>query len=188
MLSAACGRQSLILTLNRASKSRPSDGGFQGGLGSAPFRSVADQSDDLGDNDFPVEYCRRNLSLPIGTYLHSQWPLVHWPSGNRGTSGPEYSTLNWACTASHASRPGRTHTLAHGCGAAPTSQCSGNRARQQAGTDCFDRSGSRTRLRNTHRTRSGVIEQNELYRGRPTWIANVEHQKPVIPAEVCELD
>ena len=65
---------------------------------------------------------------------------------------------------------------------------SGNRARQQAGTDRFDCLGSRTQLRNTHRTRSGVIEQNELYRGRRKWIANVEDQQPVLPAEVCELD
>jgi hypothetical protein len=42
-------------------------------------------------------------------------------------------------------------TLAHGCGAASASQHSDHRACQQAGADHFDRLGSRTQLRNTHR-------------------------------------
>ena len=33
-----------------------------------------------------------------------------------------------------------------------------------------------------------LIEQSGVYRGRPTWIANVNDPDAVIPAEVCELD
>jgi Transposase IS116/IS110/IS902 family len=69
-----------------------------------------------------------------------------------------------------------------------TSQDSDNRARQQAGADRFDCLDPRPQLRNAHRIGSRVIELNGIYRGRPTWIANVNDQYPVIPAGVCELD
>src|SRR3954468_14129417 len=38
------------------------------------------------------------------------------------------------------------------------------------------------------RTGSRIIEQSGVYRGRPTWIANVNDLDSVILAEVCELD
>jgi hypothetical protein len=56
-------------------------------------------------------------------------------------------------------------TLAHGCGAASASQHSDHRACQQAGPDHFDRLGSRTQLRNTHRMGSRVTEQNRSTEG-----------------------
>ena len=46
----------------------------------------------------------------------------------------------------------------------------------------------RPQLRNAHRIGSRIIEQSGVYRGRPTWIANVNDLDSVIPAEVCELD
>jgi len=46
----------------------------------------------------------------------------------------------------------------------------------------------RPQLRNAHRIGSRIIEQRGVYRGRPTWIANVNEPDSVIPAEVCELD
>jgi len=72
--------------------------------------------------------------------------------------------------------------------AASTSQHSDNRARQQAGADRFVCLDPRPQLRNAHRTGSRIIEQSGVYRGRPTWIANVNDLDSVIPAEVCELD
>jgi transposase len=51
-------------------------------------------------------------------------------------------------------------TLAQGCGAASALQHFDHRACQQAGADRFDCFGSRTQLRNTHRTGSRVTEQN----------------------------
>ena len=77
---------------------------------------------------------------------------------------------------------------AHDCGAASTSQHSDNRARQQAGADRFVCLDPRPQLRNAHRIASRIIEQSGVYRGRPTWIANVNDPDSVIPAEVCELD
>ena len=50
---------------------------------------------------------------------------------------------------------------------------------------CLD---PRPQLRNAHRTGRRIIEQSVVYRGRPTWIANVNDLDFVIPAEVCELD
>lgn len=41
------------------------------------------------DRSIPPRRCSR--SLPRGTYLHSQWPLVHCASGKRGTTLPIYS-------------------------------------------------------------------------------------------------
>ena len=38
------------------------------------------QSDNLRD-DFSVEFSWRNLSLPMGTYSHSQRSRVHWATG-----------------------------------------------------------------------------------------------------------
>ena len=69
-----------------------------------------------------------------------------------------------------------------------TSQHSDNRARQQAGADRFVCLDPRPQLRNAHRIGSRIIEQSGVYRGRPTWIANVNDPDAVIPAEVCELD
>jgi hypothetical protein len=68
-----------------------------------------DQCGGLED-DFSVASSRRNRSLPMGTYLHSQRSRVHWASGKWGTVLPEYSTPNCASTASQASRPGKIRT------------------------------------------------------------------------------
>src|SRR3954470_12939484 len=46
-------------------------------------------------------------------------------------------------------------------------------ARQQASADRFVCLDPRPQLRNAHRTGSRIIEQSGVYRGRPTWIANV---------------
>ena len=62
------------------------------------------------EDDFSVASNRRNWSLPMGTYLHSQRSRVHWTSGKSGTALPEYSTPNCASTASQASRPGKIRT------------------------------------------------------------------------------
>ena len=62
------------------------------------------------EDDFSVTSSRRNWSLPMGTYLHSQRSRVHWASGKWGTVLPEYSTPNCASTASQASRPGKIRT------------------------------------------------------------------------------
>ena len=62
------------------------------------------------EDDFSVASSRRNRSLPMGTYLHSQRSRVHWTSGKSGTALPEYSTPNCASTASQASRPGKIRT------------------------------------------------------------------------------
>ena len=62
------------------------------------------------EDDFSVASSRRNRSLPMGTYLHSQRSRVHWASGKWGTVLPEYSTPNCARTASQASRPGKIRT------------------------------------------------------------------------------
>ena len=62
------------------------------------------------EDDFSVASSRRNWSLPMGTYLHSQRSRVHWTSGKWGTVLPEYSTPNCASTASQASRPGKMRT------------------------------------------------------------------------------
>ena len=56
------------------------------------------------------------------------------------------------------------------------------------GADRFDCLDPRPQLRNAHRIGSRIIEQSGVYRGRPTWIANVNDPDSVIPAEVCELD
>ena len=62
------------------------------------------------EGDFSVASSRRNRSLPMGTYLHSQRSRVHWASGKWGTVLPEYSTPNCARTASQASCPGKIRT------------------------------------------------------------------------------
>ena len=62
------------------------------------------------EDDFSVASSRRNRSLPMGTYLHSQRSRVHWASGKWATVLPEYSTPNCASTASQASRPGKIRT------------------------------------------------------------------------------
>src|ERR1019366_4838376 len=74
----------------------------------ADFKSTNQRCDF--DGDFPVVYSRRNWSLPMGPYLHSQRSRVHWASGRWGTVLPEYSTSNCANAASQAFRPGRTRT------------------------------------------------------------------------------
>src|ERR1035441_5542597 len=93
-------------TANRKTTSqRPLQLGTLAANNSAGF----DQCDDLGD-DFPVEFSWRNLSLPMGTYSHSQRSRVHWASGKLGTLLPEYSTPNCVSADAHAFRPGRMRT------------------------------------------------------------------------------
>jgi hypothetical protein len=53
---------------------------------------------------------RRNFSLPIATYLHSQRLRVHRGSGKRGTVSSGYSLPNCPTTASHGLGPGRMRT------------------------------------------------------------------------------
>src|SRR4029077_17683706 len=48
---------------------------------------------------------RRNFSLPIATYLHSQRLRVHRRSGKRGTLLPGYSLPNCPITPAHGIGP-----------------------------------------------------------------------------------
>ena len=97
----------MIVAMWRAERARwqISRGGGVRSLSVAYF----DQCGGLED-DFSVASNRRNWSLPMGTYLHSQRSRVHWASGKWGTVLPEYSTPNCASTASQASRPGKIRT------------------------------------------------------------------------------
>jgi len=52
---------------------------------------------------------RRNFSLPIATYLHSQRLRLHRGSGKRGTVSPGYSLPNCP-TPAHGFGPGRMQT------------------------------------------------------------------------------
>ena len=53
---------------------------------------------------------RRNFSLPIATYLHSQRFRLHRRSGKRGTVLPGYSLPNCPTTPAHGFGPGRMRT------------------------------------------------------------------------------
>ena len=53
---------------------------------------------------------RRNFSLPIATYLHSQRLRLHRKSGKRGTVLPGYSLLNCSIAPAHGFGPGRMRT------------------------------------------------------------------------------
>ena len=53
---------------------------------------------------------RRNFSLPMATYLHSQRSRVHRRSGKRGTLLPGYSLPNSPTAPAHGIGPGRMRT------------------------------------------------------------------------------
>jgi hypothetical protein len=105
-----CRSTRMIAATRRRGYARGRDGGVQVGVGARSLSVVYSVQCGNLEDDFSVASSRRNWSLPMGTYLHSQRSRVHWTSGKWGTVLPEYSTPNCASTASQASRPGKMRT------------------------------------------------------------------------------